>query len=272
MKFYSDPVPTVNEITMCTIVACNPETGFDVHLDEYNLNGFLILKELSTKNIRKSISSFLRVGTQLPLSVIEVDNLNIVMSKKDVKGNSEKLCRERFQLNEKLFSLAKRLSHITDHVEETWANVFRSVLDPDILLDDHPYTLLSSRSSSGDDLLPLEYMRLITENNSKLFGITPIIMRRDFTVQTLRVDGMEYVKSVLIRIRDHYMVEGRNWTNIELHNDPNAVNVIILPLAIPVFQLQIIAYHQERCDAVFTEIATMLKAESFDFLDLSSKL
>jgi translation initiation factor 2 alpha subunit (eIF-2alpha) len=279
MKFYQDQFPKVHEITMCTVISCDPATGFIVNLDEYDVEGFLVNKELSAKKIRKTISSFLKVGTQLPLSVIEANISSMTLSKKDVRGTSDKDCLARYQLNEKLFSLARRLSHLTDINEEIWSDAFRAVQNVDNDPDEHPYSILGDRSADKSELgIAQNLLDLIELHHAKLFGINPLTMRKDFVIQTLRIDGMEHVKQALIRIRDSdswnkKTAEGKSglYTNEELHTDPNAVNVAILPLAIPTFQLQITAYKQDRCNVAFEQIKTTLEGEKFDYLEFKAQ-
>jgi translation initiation factor 2 alpha subunit (eIF-2alpha) len=290
MSFYPND-PTVNEITMCTVTAFNPDTGFDVHLDEYNIEGFMVLKELSSKKIKKSISSFLKIGTQLPLCVLEMSDDRAIMSKKDVNSENCQDCKDRYDLNLKLFSLARRLSYtlisaqnqnidcsgeiIIDLkaeklLEDEWTALFRDLLDPEQPLDEHIYNMLSNRNKESHTGLDKGRLIIIEHYHAKLFGIKPITIRADITIQVFDINGMNRVKDALLKICDKYRKPDASkdgddiWTNDELYNNQSAVNVDILPSAIPKFHLHITSYFREQAEGVQKEIQSILEQEKFD--------
>lgn len=296
MKFYLDH-PEIDQVTMCTVMDCDPNIGFTIHLDEYDMDGFLELKELSNKKIRKSVSSFLKVGTQLPLSVIDVthdeDNTRVVMSKKSVDKGSISLCKERFSLNLRLFGIGRRLSHMTDMTEDQWLDIFRSVMSPDQTESDHPLTVLSDRSKA-DQLADLEGFSHIVKHHPQLFGVKPFTTSFNFDIQSFAIDGMDRVVKALLDFRCrlenpesvfcHFRPEEKQmvypnmpkyhtkakdeWTDEEMYEDPSAVNVAILPIAIPTFRFQVTAYHKEDCDKMTQWMKEHLKIQGFDYLKI----
>ena len=229
MKFYNEQ-PSLAEVTMCTVLECNPDTGFVVKLDEYDREGFLMLRELSSKKIKTSIASFLKVGTRLPLQIIDIDDTQICLSKKDVKPNEKKRSSSRFGLNQKLFNLAKRLSIITNTNQDIWEQQFRDCMDVDIEDDEHPFVLIQDRRINELEDFDQELQCLIEQQHARLFGITPVSENSNFTIHSFGVDGMKQIQDLLIGIRDQY---GEECTKDQLYENHDLANVKILPLAIP---------------------------------------
>lgn len=261
MKFYNED-PSLAEVTICTVLECNPETGFIVNLDEYNKEGFLMLRELSSKKIRTTVASFLKVGTQLPLQIIDIDETQICLSKKDVKPNEKKRSLTRFGLNQKLFNLAKRLSIITKTNQERWEQQFRDFMDIDIEEEEHPFVLIQDRKLDQLEDFDQELRNYIDQKHAKLFGITPVTQNSNFTVHSFGVNGMQQIKDLLVGIRDEY---GEEYNKEQLYEDHDRVNIKILPLAIPSFQLQITAYQCAKCDSVREQIKGQIQSSKLDY-------
>lgn len=253
--------PTVDEVTMCTVTEFNEHTGFSVTVDEYDLDGFLMLTDLHSKKIRGPISNFLKVGTQLPLSVVDSGKGDgaVFLSKKDVKEQQVKECKIRYLLNNKLVALAKRLPGDTEH----WLSTFRAINSPDHLEEEHPWTLIQQRDL--DELgLSEEQCQTIMANHAKLFGIKPQCLRAQFTVYSFAVDGNQRVKDALIGIvaRWNRPSDAVNvnvdvdaiWTAEDLYEDNTRCNLTILPIGLPTFQLKVTAYNRERCHEAYSAI------------------
>jgi len=98
---YTASRPTIDEVAMCTVTEFNEDSGLRVTVDEYGLDGFLMLTELHNKKIRGPVSNFLKVGTQLPLSVVDpgTGDGSVFLSKKGVKDQQAKDCKTRYMLN-----------------------------------------------------------------------------------------------------------------------------------------------------------------------------
>ncbi len=262
MRFYQEE-PVINEVTMCTVTGFNDD-GFTVHLDEYDMDGLLPLHELSSKKIRKNVACFLKIGEQLPLEIFEIDDVHPFMSKKNLKPGEIEHCKIRFSLNKQLFGLSRRLAAISDISSEQWIERFSSVLNPNLTESDHPLTLIRNRRTDDLDIDPT-HLAIIAQHHAKLFGIMPITVEYKFTIQCFSIDGMDYVRNSLITIRDRYNRQSDRWSNDELYHNDQAVNVEILPTAIPTFTLKITAYRQERCDAVKALIKADLKNNQYDY-------
>jgi len=258
--------PAVDEITMCTVTEFNEDSGFRVRVDEYGLDGFLMLSELHNKKIRGPISNFLKVGTQLPLTVVDPgsDDGAVFLSKKDVKEQQCKECKTRYLLNNKLIILAKRLPGDT----EQWLSTFREINSPDLQEEDHPWTLIQHRDL--DELeLSEEQRHSIISNHAKLFGVKPQCLRAQFIVYSFAIDGNQRVKDILLGILTRWNRPSNDstettWTDEQLYGDNTRCNLTILPIGLPTFQLKVTAYNRERCHEVYSVIKQEITEAGFD--------
>lgn len=236
MKFYSNDHPDKDQVTMCTVTDFDPVSGFRVKLDEYDTEGFLMLRDLHNRKIRVPVSSFLKVGTQLPLMVLESSSSGIYLSKKDVKSDMSKAAKTRFALNCRLFNTAKHLPE-----PESWIKSFREMCGEEDDEDEHLWTMIQNRQFNELDLSQ-DQVQVLTEHHAKIFGIKPCTQRMKFTVYSFGIDGNQQVKDVLMPL-----INDKVWTDQELYDDLDRYNLDIQPIAVPTFQVRISAYDQTRC-------------------------
>ena len=112
--------------------------------------------------------------------------------------------------------------------------------------------------------MPIMYLDLIDCHHARLFGISPLVYRCDVTIQSFSIDGMQYVKDILLGILAKYNRQAGPWNKDELYEITDAVNVTILPVAIPRFQINVAAYRSETCSRVLAEIKVLLEEAKFD--------
>ncbi|XP_044744324.1 eukaryotic translation initiation factor 2 subunit 1 [Coccinella septempunctata] len=111
-RFYKEKYPEVEDVVMVNVRAI-AEMGAYVHLLEYkNIEGMILLSELSRRRIR-SINKLIRVGKTEPVVVIRVDKDKgyIDLSKRRVSAEDVEKCTERF-------AKAKAVNSILRHVAE----------------------------------------------------------------------------------------------------------------------------------------------------------
>jgi translation initiation factor 2 alpha subunit (eIF-2alpha) len=285
MKFHNNSRPEMDEVTMCTVISYNEQTGFNVMLDEYDLEGLVALVDLNSKKIRGPVSSFLKTGEQMPLLVIDpgVDGI-VYLSKKDVKPQKAKICSDRYALSCKLFNVAKRLP---EHLEFT--ETFRYLnsrpdpdddldLDPNIV-EDHPWVLLQNREWERLSMTD-EQIQAIEDMHSKIFGIKPRSIRFKFTLYSFACEGNAVVRDHLLHILETWSrpiaasdnttnaTNATNapteWSDEELYQDTSRCNLSIQPIAIPTFQAKITAYNLERCHEALETLKTQLQQTGLD--------
>lgn len=273
MKFYATSHPSVGEVTMCTVTEYNEGAGFNVHLDEYDLDGFIMLIELHNKKIRGPISGFLKIGTQLPLSVLDSDSDQVYLSKKDVKEDQVKQCKERYALNNRLFNLIKRLPQPAGD-SHSWEEIFQelnlSMKDAD---EEHPWTLIQDRE--WDDLdLNAQQVSILAENHAKLFGIKPQTVHVEFSVYSFAVNGNQVVQDILIKVRNLWnrVNDGNvdSWSHEDLYEEGSRCNLTILPVAVPKFQLKVTAYNRDRCYDVINQVKSELEQAKLDHVQFQT--
>ena len=263
MKFHNNERPGMDEVTMCTVTSYNEQTGFNVTLDEYDLEGLIALVDLNAKKIRGPISSFLKTGEQLPLVVIDpgVDGI-VYLSRKDVKADQAKLCCDRYALSCKLFNIVRRLP---ENLE--FEQAFRELNTEDS--EEHPWTLLQNREWDKLDL-STEQIQIIESMHAKLFGIKPQSMRAKVSIYSFAYEGNAVVRDLILELQaqsqpqvDGSMSSTRpsEWSDEELYQDTERYNMSIQPVAIPTFQIKITAYNLERCGRALEEIKANLQAK-----------
>ncbi|XP_031633822.1 eukaryotic translation initiation factor 2 subunit 1 [Contarinia nasturtii] len=156
-RFYKEKYPEVDDVVMVNVRAI-AEMGAYVYLLEYNnIEGMILLSELSRRRIR-SINKLIRVGKTEPVVVIRVDKEKgyIDLSKRRVSPEDVDKCTERFAKAKAVNSILRHVADIlkfeTDeqleelyqktawHFEEKYKNkaaaydVFKqAVVDPSIL-------------------------------------------------------------------------------------------------------------------------------------------
>ncbi|CAH1364572.1 hypothetical protein MTP99_000942 [Tenebrio molitor] len=111
-RFYREKYPKIDDVVMVNVRAI-AEMGAYVHLLEYNnIEGMILLSELSRRRIR-SINKLIRVGKTEPVVVIRVDEDKgyIDLSKRRVSAEDVEKCTERY-------AKAKAVNSILRHVAE----------------------------------------------------------------------------------------------------------------------------------------------------------
>ena len=274
MKFYKELRPEVDQVTMCTVTEYNEGIGFSIQLDEYNQEGFLMLVELHNKKIRVPFSSFLKVGTRLPLLVLDSgsEDSQAYLSKKGVKQNQIKECKLRFQLNNRLSNLSKRLPVVEG---SNWLLTFIEINDPECEDEtQHPWTSIQTREWSHLKGLNCEQLKVLKDNHAKLFGIKPQSVRLVFSLYSFAIEGNASVRDSLISVRDKWSKDGKDsYTNDELYIDNQLCNIYIQPIAIPSFQLKVTAYNRQRCYDILEQIKkdlTLCDMDHIQFQDVEN--
>lgn len=277
--------PEVDDIVMCTVVSYDDGIGFNVLLNGYDHTGFLMNKELASsssdrKKIKRSgITSFLKIGAQVPLMVLETEGAQFIMSMKDAKPEPRRLCKALYQLDTRLFALCQRLQHLTGILEADWTEAFRALelnsgLEQEI---EHPLNLLSDREQD-DPELPENLLTGIRDNHAKLFGIKPLTVEMDATILTLHPDGCAKVTEALCGVlpqtdddKADDKAKADVYTDEDLYKDQTLYRILIEPVALPLFHIRVTAYLKERALEILAKISQDLKEYEFDYLETKIK-
>ncbi len=273
MKWYTQNIPTLGESVMCTVLNYVEGTGFNVTLDEYDgYEALLMLRDLHSKKIKKNVASFLKVGEQLPLTVTNIDDERVYVSKKDIKEGEIAICKTYFSQTSKLFSLAKRLSHVSSFTELQWHEQF-TILIMDYLdkcsdkgedMDTHPYAMCIDKSTLNTLPLSPPYMEVLELKHIDLFGIQICTIKKYFNIQSYQIDGNERVKTILLSALALYKND-KTYTNQELHDDQTLCNVTLLPIAVPKFELHVQCYLPKYGVTVAQKILSSIAGSGLDY-------
>jgi translation initiation factor 2 subunit 1 len=119
-RFYEKTLPNVNEIVMVKIKAIT-DIGVNVVLLEYNnLEGLMLLGELSRKRIR-SIHKLVRIGVTEPVMVIRIDPIQkyVDLSKKRITADDIATCTDRYHKAKLVDGILRRVAETFDYPLET---------------------------------------------------------------------------------------------------------------------------------------------------------
>lgn len=119
-RFYEKTLPDVNEIVMVKIKAIT-DIGVNVVLLEYNnLEGLMLLGELSRKRIR-SIHKLVRIGVTEPVMVIRIDPVQryVDLSKKRITPDDIETCTNRYHKAKLVDGILRRVAETFDYPLET---------------------------------------------------------------------------------------------------------------------------------------------------------
>ena len=119
-RFYVKPLPDVNDIVMVKIKAIT-DIGVNVILLEYNnMEGLMLLGELSRKRIR-SIHKLVRIGVTEAVMVIRIDPVKgyVDLSKKRITVDDITGCTARYHKAKLVDGILKRVAETFDYPLET---------------------------------------------------------------------------------------------------------------------------------------------------------
>lgn len=258
--WYHNKIPIVNDVVMCTISHYDGN-GYVVTLDEYaEIEGFVQLRELSNKRIRKNIASFLKKDNKHPMVVTSIDGY-VSLSLKDLSDEEKNTCICNYDLTTKLYSMCTRLSHFDSTISsDEWRNLFKKLLSEAFQI--HPYEIIRDRILICDMELPERYLLVLGDNHVKLFGIKPVTVTLKVMIQCLRLDGNNYVKDILMKINsDHEFFSDK-----ELHENQERCNVSIKLTGLPNLTVTVSAYQKNICNMEILRINDILDGAKFDII------
>uniref|UniRef100_A0A6C0J769 S1 motif domain-containing protein n=1 Tax=viral metagenome TaxID=1070528 RepID=A0A6C0J769_9ZZZZ len=252
------------------------EYGYSILLDEYgNKEAFLPFTMLSTRKIKKNPASFLKPQSKHCGVVNEISDSNIIVSLKDISKSQKKNHSKLYNLNNKLFSLCRRLSHFK-YTEENWHNVFKISLENyqqrlDELDDTvHPYNIIINRIMIEEtkNLLPSDYMNVLYNNHSILFGIKPYVANATIMLITFSSTGNEVIKNEISRVQRDINSNERLYTDQELYDQQDRFNINIVPIALPNVTVTVTAYKADYCLSIQSKLLRLLKDGVCDIIRL----
>jgi len=205
-RFYEQKYPEVDEVVMVNVRAI-ADMGAYVHLLEYNnIEGMILLSELSRRRIR-SINKLIRVGRTEPVVVIRVDKDKgyIDLSKRRVSKEDIERCTEKYSKAKAVNSILRHVaqilnlksdSELEDLYQKTAWHFERKTKQQGSAYD---YFKQSVNDPTLIDELELDdnTKKVLIENiNRKLTQIN-VKIRADFECSCFTYEGIDAVKDAL---------------------------------------------------------------------------
>lgn len=204
-RLYEQKYPEVEDIVMVRVKSI-AEMGAYVTLLEYdNLEGMILLSELSRRRIR-SISKLIRVGRTEVVQVLRVDKVKeyFDLSKRRVQPEDVQRCEERYNKAKAVHSIMRQLAEMLDedleqlNTEIAWPlyrkfghafDAFRLlVTDADRVLDEVADEVVFRRPEIKDTLISIVQKRLKPQ---------PVKVRADIEVTCFGYEGIDAIKEAL---------------------------------------------------------------------------
>lgn len=192
LHFYPDEYPNIGDIVMTNITKIEDEMVY-CQLEEYNFQGILSCNEISNKKIR-NIKQFLRIGSKECLEVIDIDQDMgyINLSKKDVKKNEIKTCKEKFSSAKKAFNFFHRWSLQTgsdliksvlwEYYDSDNSNVYHKLNDTDTWQKELPESIDNDKKNK------------LLFDFKKSFDSKPQKFSADFEIICFDIDAVQSIK------------------------------------------------------------------------------
>ena len=208
-RMYENEFPEIDDVVMVQVRSI-AEMGAYVALLEYNnTEGMILLSEVSRRRIR-SINKLIRVGKQEVCMVLRVDKEKgyIDLSKRRVSPEDVQKCDERFQKSKAVHSIVRHVSEVM-HVdmEELYRKTAWPLYEKFKESGGHAYEAFCAAISDPDSIfneqntpgLEPELRACMLDNIAKRLTPTAIKIRADIEVTCFRYDGINAIRSALLK-------------------------------------------------------------------------
>lgn len=223
MLYQRKGMPEENEIILCKVTKIYPNSVF-VELLEYNKQGMIHISEVSPGRIR-NLRDFVSEGRQIVCKVLRIDHekghIDLSLRRVNTTQQREKLdeIKQELKAENLIKAIAKK---INQPVEKIYSEISSKILT------EYPY-LFPCFKDVANKLVNLEKMgippKLAEELSSAItekFRPPKFIIKGEITLHTYAADGLEKVKSTLLKIEKvsptvsiSYLGAGRYQVKIE---------------------------------------------------------
>eukprot|EP00210_Caulerpa_lentillifera_P003979 g3797.t1 len=208
-RMYENEYPEVDSLVMIQVTSI-AEMGAYVQLLEYNnIEGLVLLSELSRKRIR-SITKIIKVGRREPVLVLRVDPEKgyIDLSKRRVSPEDIAACDERYTKSKLVHSIMR---HTADTLEMDLEDLYRMIAWPLYRLYGHAFEAFKIMITDQDSIikkLETHHGGVIKDYNEKILTTLMTNIRRRMTPQPLKIrsdveltcfqyGGIEHIKDAM---------------------------------------------------------------------------
>lgn len=208
-RMYEREFPEIDEVVMVQVSAI-AEMGAYVRLLEYNnIEGMILLSELSRRRIR-SINKLIRVGKTEVVMVLRVDEEKgyIDLSKRRVSAEDVAKCDEQFQRSKAVHSIMRHVSEV-QHMD--MEELYRQTAWPLYAKYGHAYeafrlaitdpdTIFNEETTPG---LDASLKQVLRDDIAKRLTPTAIKIRADVEVTCFHYEGINAIKGALLKGQAH---------------------------------------------------------------------
>lgn len=243
VRCYHNEYPDRSEVVYVKVIEESEGLGFYCELLEYGgLKGFIELKNLCRGRIR-SVRQLIEVGKTMYLKVIARDKKNervlIILSKKKISHDQKNYAKQRtdvvnsfMKLNNEITHLYKRFFiqdstlQIENNKEVDKDNNYQYSKEPDELTQEIMKNTIWRVQSESDNLVNLydeilenpaalvdtdffenDFKQLYLNNFENRLEKTSAVVKQDFNLLSYDSNGVETIKTILIKIKEFENVE-----------------------------------------------------------------
>lgn len=197
-RMYPNIQPQVNDVVMTKVLDYN-NSRVRVSLLEYNINGMIMIRDLSKKRVR-SVRKEVKVNDEFPACVVLIQNGEIDLSKRNLTDNEIEVCQDRYRKSKLVKSIFNQVSHI-EKVELRY--LYENVGYP--LHERYGHTLdgfkrIVFNKETFDDLeikdnVRKELIRCI----ARRFSLREIKMQSLIDLTCFKFEGVKAIKAALLK-------------------------------------------------------------------------
>lgn len=204
-RFYEAPYPEVDDLVMVQVKRV-AEMGAYVSLLEYNnIEGMILLSELSKRRIR-SISKLVRVGRTEVVLVLRVDKEKgyIDLSKRRVSPEDIALCEEKFSKSKTVHSIMR---HVASQNNEPLVDLCKKIAWPLYQKYGHAHDAFKLfvndeedvfKTAQIEDGIPEEIKGKLKEQIGRRLTPQLIRLRAKIEVSCFEYEGIDAVREALL--------------------------------------------------------------------------
>ncbi|GKB39318.1 eukaryotic translation initiation factor 2 subunit alpha, partial [Tanacetum coccineum] len=218
-RMYESRFPEVDMAVMIQVKSIGEMCAYVSLLEYNNIEGMILLSELSRRRIR-SINSLIKVGRTEPVMVLHVDEDKgyVNLSKRRVSEEDIQICEDRFNKSKLVHSIMRHVAetmeldledlyiHVGWPLYRKYGHAFEAfklvVSDPDTILD----SLTREVKETGADgkevtkvvpALSKEVKEVLISNIKRRMTPQPLKIRADVEMKCFEYDGVLHIKSAM---------------------------------------------------------------------------
>ncbi len=244
IRLYNELLPKKDELIIVTIKSFDKNIGFYVTMDEYNNKEALLnISQSINGRARKNITSIVPINSKQVVYVMDVSDEEVDVSRKNINKTEQTKLLTYFSQVKRLRTAMKKLSYfsgtdLTDLYENiVWPNFSKNYSD-EKSIDCYPMDTVLRNPEKLE--IPDKYKQILMQYHLKVFGPVVYTDINKFMLVSYQNDGCKQISNILSRF-----VSIKKHTKNDLGKDPEKFNIIIRPIALPKYEIEIISTSQQ---------------------------